>query len=64
MKGNYLELNPFIIQHIANDGAIGKHLFPLPWTLSDMLGLEHSATYMAEIQNFLSCTVGGIVHRL
>ena len=29
-----------------------------------MLGLEQSATYMAEVQNFLAWTVGGIVHRL
>mgnify|MGYP006903833937 CR=1 FL=1 len=58
-------MNHFVIQEIAPDASVGRAISTsVPWTLSDMLGLEHSAAYSLEVQNFISWLVGGIVHRL
>ena len=64
-KGSYLDVNHFVIQEIAPDASVGRAISTsVPWTLSDMLGLEHSATYSLEVQNFISWLMGDIVHRL
>ena len=64
-KGSYLEMNDFIIHEVCPEVATNRVINNvLPWSLGDMIGVEQSASYMAEVQNYLSWLVGGIIHRL